>query len=60
MLSESSVRRLQVAVRIIALVLFIYGASKMPGFNGVGFDPHKVSGTTLMLVAIFLAVLVRR
>jgi len=40
--------------------VFIYGCSKVPGWNGIGFSVHKVkdlSANTLMLIGIFFAIL---
>jgi len=38
---------------LLGTVWFWYGASKQPGWNGIGFDPCEANGTTLMLAGLF-------
>ena len=46
-------RVLLILCLLVGTVWFWYGASKQPGWNGIGFHPREVDGVTLMLIGLF-------
>lgn len=49
-------RFLYVIALAIAVVFFLWGCSKLPGFVGISFDLseiHKMSANSMLLIAVF-------